>query len=58
MMANNNRNEYNEIIYSEIIKSFEKIIELMDFLTAPALMDLCKIWKAEKGAKKLIQLAI
>lgn len=30
----------------------------MDELTCPTLIEHCRIWKAEKGARKLIQLAI
>jgi hypothetical protein len=40
------------------MKSFERLAGYMDELTCPALVEHCRIWKVDKGARKLIQLAI
>lgn len=57
-MSTSEKKEYKEIVHREIKKSFDKLLSSIDQLSYPDFVEHCKIWKHEKGAKKLIELAL
>lgn len=50
--------DQSQVIHEQVSLGFDRLTLLMQQLTRPHFIEHCRIWLAERGVKKLIQLAL